>query len=158
AAREVVAARSGFALIAGARGRAIVRATGGGLDMFVRAPIALLAAAVVVAASGASSRATAPPVGPLPPSPVTTITTVTQALVAFALPRGQSGLVWRTARDSNPAVAREFAEGDIPGNITVVVFIARKAGTTDVAFGLTNDEHIKAFRAARYHLIVKPRP
>jgi len=82
---------------------------------------------------------------------------VTQALVAFALPRGQSGLVWRTARDSNPAVAREFAEGDIPGNITVVVFIARKAGTTNVAFGLTNDEHQKAYRAARYRLIVKPR-
>jgi len=120
--------------------------------------IALLTSLVVVTVLAAPSRASAPPVGPLPPSPVTTITTVTQELVSFALPRGESGLVWRTARDSNPAVAREFAEGDIPGNITVVVFLAHRAGTTDVAFGLTNDEHIKAFRAARYHLIVKPRP
>jgi hypothetical protein len=119
--------------------------------------IALLAALTALAVSAASSRASAPPVGPLPPSPVTTITTVTQELVSFALPRGSSGLVWRTARDSNPSVAREVAEGDIPGNVTVVVFIARKPGTTDVAFGLTNGEHAKAYRAARYHIVVKPR-
>lgn len=120
--------------------------------------IALLSALVAVAAFAASSRASAPPVGPLPKSPVTTITTVTQELVSFALPRGSSGLVWRTAQDTNPAVAREFAEGDIPGNITVVVFLARKPGTTMVAFGLTNDEHAKAYRAARYRIVVKPRP
>ena len=117
-----------------------------------------VAAGIAVIAFAGSSRASAPPVGPLPASPVTTITTVTQELVSFALPRGQSGLVWRTAMDSNPAVAREFAEGDIPGNITVVVFLARKPGTTNVAFGLTRDEHSKAYRAARYHVIVKPRP
>ena len=119
--------------------------------------IALLTGLAVAAVLAASSRASAPPVGPLPPSPVTTITTVTQELVSFALPRGESGLVWRTARDSNPTVAREFAEGDIPGDITVVVFLARRPGKTDVAFGLTNDEHPKAYRAARYHIIVKPR-
>jgi len=118
---------------------------------------ALLTGLAVMTVLAASSRASAPPVGPLPPSPVTTITTVTQELISFALPRGQSGLVWRTARDSNPAVARELAEGDIPGNVTVVVFLARRPGTTDVAFGLTNDEHAKAYRAARYHVIVKPR-
>lgn len=114
-------------------------------------------AVVLLLLFGGASEATAPPVGPLPPSPVTTITTVTQELVSFALPRGQSGLVWRTALDSNPSVAREFAEGDIPGNITVVVFLARKPGTTNVAFGLTSDEHPKAYRAARYRLIVKRR-
>lgn len=119
--------------------------------------LSLLLGLGVMAVFAASARASAPPVGPLPPSPVTTITTVTQELVSFALPRGSSGLVWRIARDSNPAVAREVAEGDIPGNITVVVFLARKPGTTDVAFGLTNDEHPKAYRAARYHIIVKPR-
>ena len=127
------------------------------------ARIALCVAVVAVVAAAAavfavSSRSSAPPVGPLPPSPITTITTVSDELVSFALPRGESGLVWRTALDSNPAVAREFAEGDIPGNITVIVFIARKPGTTNVAFGLTNDDRPKAYRAARYRLIVKPRP
>lgn len=119
---------------------------------------ALLSALVAVAAFAASSRASAPPVGPLPKSPVTTVTTYAQELVSFALPRGSSGLVWRTAQDTNPGVAREFAEGDIPGNITVVVFLARKPGTTMVAFGLTNGEHAKAYRAARYRVVVKPRP
>jgi len=119
--------------------------------------IALLLALALVAAAAVPARASAPPVGPLPESPVTTITTVTQELVSFALPRGNSGLVWRTAQDTNPNVAREFAEGDIPGNITVVVFLARKPGTTMVAFGLTNDEKPKAYRAARYRVIVKPR-
>jgi hypothetical protein len=119
--------------------------------------IALLTCLAVVAVFAATSRASAPPVGPLPKSPVTTITTVTGELVSFALPRGNSGLVWRSAQDTNPAVAREYAEGDIPGNITVVVFLARKPGTTMVAFGLTNDEKPKAYRAARYRVIVKPR-
>ena len=117
---------------------------------------ATIIALVCLGMFAGTSDASAPPVGPLPPSPVTTITTVAQELVSFALPHGQSGLVWRTALDSNPAVAREFAEGDIPGNITVVVFLARKPGTTNVAFGLTSDEHPKAYRAARYRLIVKP--
>ena len=36
------------------------------------------------------------------------------------------------ARLQRPAVASETAEGDIPGNITVVVFLARKPGTTTV--------------------------
>jgi hypothetical protein len=124
----------------------------------VRIALCAAFAAAVAAMVAVSSRSIAPPVGPLPPSPVTTITTVTDELVSFALPRGRSGLVWRTALDSNQAVAREFAEGDIPGNITVIVFIARKPGTTNIAFGLTNDERPKAYRAARYRLIVKPRP
>jgi hypothetical protein len=111
-----------------------------------------------IAAFAAPSHASAPPVGPLPKSPVTTITTVAQELVSFALPRGQSGLVWRIAHVSDSTVARETAEGDIPGNITVVVFIARKPGTTTVSFGLTNGEHTKAYRAARYKIVVKPRP
>jgi hypothetical protein len=120
--------------------------------------IALLTClALVAVVFAASSRASAPPVGPLPKSPVTTITTVSQELVSFALPRGNSGLVWRTAGDTNPSVAREYAEGDIPGNITVVVFLARKPGTTMVSFGLTKDETPKAYRAARYKIVVKPR-
>ncbi len=117
-----------------------------------------VAVGLAVSTFAGTSGASAPPVGPLPASPVTTITTFTQELVSFALPRGQSGLVWRAALDSNPAVAREVAEGDIPGNVTVVVFLARKPGTTNVAFGLTRDEHPKAYRAARYRVIVKPRP
>jgi len=119
--------------------------------------IAFLTVLGAFALFAGSSRASAPPVGPLPKSPVTTITTVTGELVSFALPRGQSGLVWRTALDSNPSVAREQAEGDIPGDITVVVFIARKPGVTNVAFGLTNGERRKAYRAARYRVVVGPR-
>lgn len=120
--------------------------------------IALLSAVVAVATFAASSRASAPPVGPLPKSPVTTITTFTQELVSFALPRGNSGLVWRQAQNTKPSVASERTEGDIPGSVTVVVFIAHKPGTTMVSFGLTNGERAKAYRAARYPIVVKPRP
>jgi hypothetical protein len=119
---------------------------------------ALLAAVVAVTAFAASSRASAPPVGHLPTSPVTTITTVTGELVSFALPRGDSGLSWRQAQNTKPSVASERSEGDIPGNVVVVVFLAHKPGTTMVSFGLTNGEHAKAYRAARYRVVVKPRP
>lgn len=100
----------------------------------------------------------APPVGPLPPSPVTTINTVSQELVAIALPRGGSGLTWRGARPFDVRVVKPLYEADVPNtNVTVFVLLAGRPGTTTVMYGLTNGERPKAYRAARYRIIVSPR-
>jgi hypothetical protein len=120
--------------------------------------IALFAAAGAVAATLAgSSAASAPPIGPLPKSPVTTIHTVTQELIGIPLPRGNSGLVWRAAPPYDPSVVRPYAEEDIAKNITVLVYLAVAPGTAHLNFGLTNDEHAKAYRAARYVIVVAKR-
>jgi len=120
--------------------------------------IMFLAASLAVAAGLAgASAASAPPVGPLPKSPVTTIHTVTQELIAIPLPRGQSGLVWRAAPPYDPSVVRPYAEQDIAKNLTVLVYIAVALGTAHLNFGLTRDEHVKAYRAARYVIVVTKR-
>ena len=118
---------------------------------------AAVLATMALAAAGGSARATAPPIGPLPPSPTTTIVTYTQELVALALPRGDSGLVWRAAPPYDPTVVLPYAEQDIAKDLTVLVYLARRPGTATLQFGLTNDDHPKAYRAARYRVIVKPR-
>jgi hypothetical protein len=106
---------------------------------------------------GATPRS-APPVGPLPPSPVTTIHTVSQELVAIALPRGRSGLTWRGARPFDVRVVKPLYEADVPNtNVTVFVLLAGRPGTTIVMYGLTNGEHVKAYRAARFRVTVSPR-
>ena len=111
--------------------------------------------AVALAAAGSSARATAPPIGPLPPSAITTIVTYPQELVAIALPRGQSGLVWRAAPPYDATVVRPYAEQDIAKRLTILVYLARRPGTANLRFGLTNDDHPKVYRAARYHIVVK---
>ena len=121
------------------------------------APLLGLAGLAGLAVFVGSSRASAPPVGPLPKSPVTSITTVAGELVSFALPPGRSGLSWRQASNSNPGVASERGEGNVPGGFVVVVFAANKPGVADVAFGLTKGETAKAYRGARFHVVVKPR-
>jgi hypothetical protein len=121
----------------------------------VRKLIPFVAGFAVLAGAGASS-ASAPPVGKLPPSPVTTISTVSQELFAFALPRGRSGLVWRGKSNSNPQVAKPLTEADV-GDTIVLVYLAGRPGVADVTYGLTNGEHLKAYRGARFHVIVKPR-
>lgn len=118
--------------------------------------VILAAAAVAVLACAAPSTASAPPVGKLPRSPVTTIRTVSQELIAFALPRGQSGLVWRGKSNTDWHVAKPLTEGEI-GDTTVLVYLAGRPGVTDVTFGLTNGETPKAYRAARFHVVVKAR-
>jgi len=115
------------------------------------------ATAVVLAAVAFSARASAPPVGPLPRSPVITITSYVQEYVAIALPHGQSGLTWRAAPPYSARVVRPFAEQDV-GDLTVLVYLAVRPGVATLNFGLTFDEHVKAYRAARYHVIVRPRP
>ena len=120
-----------------------------------------LAAAVgtaVISAVGGSARATAPPIGKLPPSPVTTIVTYTQELFAIPLPRGESGLVWRAAPPYDARVTRPYAEQDIDKNLTILVYLARRPGTATLNFGLTNGERPRVYRAARYRIVVKPRP
>jgi hypothetical protein len=113
--------------------------------------------AAALAALGGSAGATAPPIGKLPPSPVTTIITHTQELIAIPLPRGESGLVWRAAPPYDARVARPYAEQDMAGNVTVLVYLTRRPGTATLNFGLTNDDHPKVYRAARYRIVVKPR-
>jgi hypothetical protein len=118
--------------------------------------IALLAMVAVAALVAATARASAPPVGPLPKSPVTTITTFTQELFALALPKGESGLTWRGAGNTNVRVARPLTEAEV-GNALVFVYLAVKPGTALVSYGLTYGETKKAYRAARYRIVVKPR-
>lgn len=121
--------------------------------------IALVAAGAVAAAGvlAGSSAASAPPVGPLPKSPVATIHTVTQELIAIALPRGQSGLVWRAAPPYDASVVRPYAEQDIAKDLTILVYLAVHPGTAHLNFGLTNDDKPKAYRAARYVVVVGKR-
>lgn len=121
--------------------------------------IMLLAAAGVVLAAvvAGSSGASAPPIGPLPKSPVTTIHTVAQELIAIALPRGESGLVWRAAPPYDARVVRPYAEQDIAKNLTILVYLAVRPGTARLNFGLTDDDRPKAYRAARYAIVVAKR-
>jgi hypothetical protein len=114
--------------------------------------------ALALSAIGGSARASAPPIGKLPPSPITTIVTYTHELIAIPLPRGESGLVWRAAPPYDARVTRPYAEQDIANNVTVLVYLARRPGTAALNFGLTNDDHPKVFRAARYRIVVRPRP
>ena len=117
--------------------------------------VAAVLVVVALAAAGSSARATAPPIGPLPPSVTTTIVTYPQELVAIALPRGRSGLVWRAAPPYDATVVRPYAEQDIAKGLTILVYLARRPGTANLRFGLTNDDHPKVYRAARYHIVVK---
>lgn len=113
--------------------------------------IALLATAL--AAAGAAT-ASAPPVGKLPPSPVTTITTHRGQLFALALPEGKNGLVWRGAKNTNWRVATPVREADV-GTTLVLIYRAGKPGIADVAYGLTKGETPKAYRVARFHIVVR---
>ena len=110
------------------------------------------AAAVLVA----GSRATAPPVGVLPKGPLTTITTPSQGYVAVALNRGQSGLVWRLARAYDTRIVERTTETSL-GDLSVWVFRTIRPGTATLRFALTNGVRPKAYQAATYRLVVRPR-
>lgn len=123
------------------------------LSRLLLAGAALAAVAATLTFEGS---ATAPPIGPLPKGAVTTITTPVQEYIGIALPRGESGLVWRAAPPYDPSVVRPAAERDI-GSLTVLVYRTVKVGKATLRFGLTNDERPKVYRSATYKIVVTPR-
>jgi hypothetical protein len=117
--------------------------------------LVVVAALALAATLAAGSLAAAPPVGPLPKGPTSTINTEKGQLVAFALPRGVDGRVWRVARKFDARVVRQVSEGDVSGRLVVVVFRAIAPGRTTVAFGLTRGETAKAFQSRRFTVRVR---
>jgi hypothetical protein len=101
-----------------------------------------------------SALASAPPVGPLPAGPTSTIDTHKGELLAFALPKRQSGRVWRIARPFNSRVVREVSEANV-GRSVVLVFQAVGRGSATVSFGLTRGETPKAFESRRFVVRVR---
>jgi hypothetical protein len=112
--------------------------------------------ALVAAACVATATATAPPVGPLPKGTTTTISAPAQSYVAVALDRGQSGLVWRVARAYDARVVVGKVERNL-GDLTIWIFQTVRPGSTTVRFALTNGERPKAYKAASYRIVVRPR-
>jgi hypothetical protein len=108
---------------------------------------AATSAALLVAGTGAE--ASAPPVGPIPKGPISSVTTQKGQLVAIALPKRGSGLVWRVARSVNPAILQQVSEGNV-GQSVVVVFQAKGKGTARVVFALTRGETPRARASATY--------
>ena len=119
-----------------------------------RRVLVTVATGVAAAFLAAPGLADAPPVGPLPKGPVSTIDTQKGHHVAFALPVGSNGRVWRVARKIDSRVVRQVSEGDL-GPSVVLVFKAVGKGTTTVAFGLTRGETAKAYESRRYTVRVR---
>lgn len=119
----------------------------------IRARVLVVLASMACVATASAS---APPVGPLPKGTTTTVSAPAQSYVAVALNRGQSGLVWRVARAYDPNVVVEKVERNI-GDLTIWVFQTVRPGSTTVRFALTNGERPKAYQAARYRILVRPR-
>jgi hypothetical protein len=115
---------------------------------------ALTAAVVLAGALAVAASASAPPVGALPAGPVSVITTQKGELVAVSLPDRAHGRVWRIARPFNGNVLTQVGEADV-GKTVVLVFKAKAAGTTTVAFGLTKGETVKAFESRRFVIHVR---
>jgi hypothetical protein len=100
-----------------------------------------------------TSSASAPPIGPLPKADTTAVTTKVGSLVAVALPPTSRGLVWRLARQVDPAVASEVDEASV-GRSVVVVFRANGKGKASITYAATRGETPKAYRAITYRLTV----
>jgi hypothetical protein len=109
------------------------------------------AASAALLVAGARAEASAPPVGPIPKGPVSSVTTQKGQLVAVALPKRGSGLVWRLARSVDPAILRQVSEANV-GQSVVAVFRARGKGTARVVFALTRGETPRA-RASVTHVV-----
>jgi hypothetical protein len=108
----------------------------------------MTASAVLFSGVGAAE-ASAPPVGPIPKGPVSTVTTEKGQLVAIALPRKATGLVWRLARHVDPAVLRQVSEADVGASV-VVIFRATGRGTARVVFALTRGETTHALASVTH--------
>jgi hypothetical protein len=107
------------------------------------------AASAALLVAGVGAQASAPPVGPIPKGPVSSVTTQKGQLVAVALPKRGSGLVWRVARSVNTAVLQQVSEGNV-GQSVVVVFQAKGTGTARIVFALTRGETARARASATY--------
>jgi hypothetical protein len=114
---------------------------------------AALALAVALALlTAVAGRGDSTPIGPLPPGPVASTTTKPGQLVAVALPRASSGLVWRIARGFDSGVVREISEADV-GSSVVLVFKVVGRGDTSLVFALTRgDTSSKAVRSATHKI------
>lgn len=108
-----------------------------------------VAASAALLGAGARAEASAPPVGPIPKGPIASVTTQKGQLVAVALPKRGSGLVWRIARRIDPAVLRQVSEADV-GRSVVVVFQASGKGTARVVFALTRGETPRALASVTH--------
>ena len=111
----------------------------------------------IAIATGAvtGARADSTPIGALPNGPVTRIETTRGSLVAVALPRQKSGLVWRIARQVDGRVLRQVSEADV-GPSVVVVFRVVGRGPATVRFAVTRgDSSSKALKSATYNVTVR---
>jgi hypothetical protein len=108
-----------------------------------------VAASAALLVAGAGAKASAPPVGPIPKGPVASVTTQKGQLVAVALPKRGSGLVWRVARRIDPAVLQQVSEANV-GRSVVVVFRAEGKGTARIVFALTRGETPRALASVTH--------
>jgi hypothetical protein len=116
--------------------------------MNIKSILVGVAASAALLVAGAAE-ASAPPVGPIPKGPVSSVTTLKGQLVAIALPKRGSGLVWRVARRVDSAILQQVSEGNV-GQSVVVVFQARGKGKARVVFALTRGETPRARASVTY--------
>lgn len=117
--------------------------------MNTRSLVVGIAASAALLLAGPAAEASAPPVGPIPKGPIASVTTQKGQLVAVALPKRGSGLVWRVARRIDPAVLRQVSEANV-GRSVVVVFRASGKGTARVVFALTRGETPRALASVTH--------
>ena len=118
------------------------------------AVLAAAAAIAILLAASTRAVASAPPVGTLPAGPVASLFVVRGEPFAIALPHSSGGRVWRVARPFDSGVIAEVSEADVGSNV-VLVFRAKRAGTTTLAFGLTRGEGSKAYSSRRFVVRVR---
>lgn len=114
-----------------------------------------LTALVSAVAFATAASADSTPIGKIPTGPVSSVVTPKNGLVAVALPRQASGLVWRLARNVDARVLRQVSEADVGANV-VIVYKAVGSGNVSVVYALTRgDSSSKAVRSSTYKVRVK---
>jgi hypothetical protein len=121
----------------------------------VKLALLTLLAALTVGSAAATALADSTPIGPLPAGPSSTISTQRGELVAIALPSRSAGKVWRVARAFDGAVLQQVSEANVGASV-VLVFRAKKAGSTTVSLALTKgDSSAKALESRRFQIRVR---
>jgi hypothetical protein len=121
----------------------------------VKHALVTLLAASIVGAGAAAALADSTPIGPLPAGPVSTIASQRGELVAIALPSRSAGKVWRVARAFDGKVLQQVSEANV-GRSVVLVFRAKKAGSTTVSLALTKgDSSAKALESRTFRIRVR---